>query len=403
MTYVNKKLFNILLAATILLFQACSSDDESGNDDIPALVSAEIGFTGNSQLAKDIIAAFEIDVDLDLLQYDMELYKVVYNTTYKGEQIQASGVVILPKTEDPVGMLSFQHGTILADSEAPSRLSSADGSTFFYASMASPGLIAVIPDYIGYAESGDVTHPYLIEEPYANAVIDNIKAAVELANDKGLNFNGDLYLAGYSEGGYATMVAHKAIEQQGIDGITLKASFPGAGIYNLTTTAAETQNTETLNNPEFYSFRLFAYYDHHDLGLELTDIWNEPYASRVSTLFDGSKTGPEAAEQLNANVTELLASDYINSIETDSKYEAYRNAEIENNVLDWTPTVRMYLSHGDADLVVPYQATVDAYNYFIDNGVSPNLVTFETYEGLDHGPAVAPYLEDVFNVLADEL
>ncbi len=396
-----KKTKLLYLALLLLFLQGCSSDDEAPVDET-RLISSEIAMTATSELAKRVIEEFELNVDLNILQYDVELYEVVYKTTYKGAEIEASGVVVLPVTDQPVAMLSFQHGTILSDSEAPSLQNSASGSRLFHATMGSPGLIAVIPDYIGYAASGEFTHPYLIEEPYANAVLDNLKAAMELASEKGINFNGDLYLAGYSEGGYATMVAHKAMEQEGIDGVNLKASFPGAGIYNLTTTEEETKSTVTLNNPEFYSFRLYAYYDHHDLNLELTDFWNEPYASLMPSLFDGSKTGAEVRDFLNDTVSVLLSPGFIN-LESDSKYEGYLSAEVENGVLDWVPTKRMYLSHGDADLVVPYEASVEAYNYFITNGASTEVVTFKTYEGLDHGPAVSPYLEDVFNTLADEL
>ena len=126
----TKNVLLILLITSLTLFYSCSSDNDSDEMmvDESALVSSEIGFTGSSALAQDIISAFGLDVDLDVLQYDMELYKVVYKTTYQGEEIEASGVVVLPKTEDEVSMLSFQHGTILADSEAPSTQSSSSSS-----------------------------------------------------------------------------------------------------------------------------------------------------------------------------------------------------------------------------------------------------------------------------------
>lgn len=186
-------------------------------------------------------SAFELQLMLDLsgydlptsaIQYDVDIYKVTYRTIYKGTEIVASGIVSLPDTDDPLPMISFQHGTIVAHNEAPSKQTSTE-TMFLYGAFASTGMIAVFPDYIGFGSSSDIFHPYYIEEYTASAIIDNLKAASELAKKKGRSFNQNLFLAGYSEGGYATMAAHKSIEQNGLSGFNLVASFPASGGYDV--------------------------------------------------------------------------------------------------------------------------------------------------------------------------
>ena len=131
-------------------------------------------------------------------------------------------------------MLSFHHGTITNRDDAPSNFSSSDYNSISYAAMASVGFIGVIPDYLGFGSSSSILHPYYVEDLTASSIVDMLKAAAEFAQQKNLQFNGKLFLAGYSEGGYATMAAHKAIESDGLDGFNLIASFPGAGAYDLT-------------------------------------------------------------------------------------------------------------------------------------------------------------------------
>src|SRR4029078_9011448 len=127
---------------------------------------------------------------------------------------------------------SFQHGTIAAHSQAPSVLPLNSSELILYAALASPGFITDAPDFIGFGSSSNVMHPYYVQDLTASAVIDMLKAAKELAREKGITFNSKLFLSGYSQGGYATMATHKAIEKNGLDGYDLIASFPSSGGYD---------------------------------------------------------------------------------------------------------------------------------------------------------------------------
>ncbi|MEO2084880.1 MAG: hypothetical protein ABGW65_05085, partial [Marinoscillum sp.] len=45
------------------------------------------------------------------IDYGVSLYSITYNTTYKGENIKASGLVAFPETNNAVPILNFNHGT----------------------------------------------------------------------------------------------------------------------------------------------------------------------------------------------------------------------------------------------------------------------------------------------------
>ena len=197
------------------------------------LVEATLLNSSSAAEVKFLAQLSGLALDIDEFVYDVDVYKVTYRTSYGGSSLIASGLIALPKTTVAVGMLSFQHGTIVRQNEAPSNLSATDPNTLLYGALASSGFIGVIPDYLGFGASSAILHPYYVEEYTASAVVDMLRAARELAEQKAVQFNERLFLAGYSEGGYATMAAHKAIEANGLDGFDLIASFAGAGAYDI--------------------------------------------------------------------------------------------------------------------------------------------------------------------------
>ena len=154
----------------------------------------------------------------------------------KGKTVQASGLVSVP--DKPAGakspVLSYQHGTIFRDAEAPSNNAVASEISVV---MASLGYIVLAPDYVGYGVSKGVPHPYLQAAPMAASVIDFLTAAKTWRQQTGVYDNQQLFLTGYSEGGYATMAAHRALQAGNLPHLQqLRMVVPGAGPYNVQAT-----------------------------------------------------------------------------------------------------------------------------------------------------------------------
>ena len=82
-------------------------------------------------------------------RYGVTSYRIEYLTSdAKGKTVQASGLVSVP--DKPAGakspVLSYQHGTIFRDAEAPSNNAVASEISVV---MASLGYIVLAPDYVG--------------------------------------------------------------------------------------------------------------------------------------------------------------------------------------------------------------------------------------------------------------
>lgn len=386
---LNKLLFLFLFGSLII---SCKDEDIKPEPEV--LLTYESQFSRSASELRTFINASGLKLPVAELQYDVELYKITYTTSYKGMEIIASGLVILPVTTNSVGMVSFQHGTIAAHSQAPSALALNSTELVLYTALSSPGLITVVPDFIGFGSSTSILHPYYVKDVTASSIMDMLIAAKELAIEKGIVFNGKLFLAGYSQGGYATMVTHEAIEKNGLPGFELTASFPSSGGYDVKAMQEYFFGLTTYHEPFYLAFVAQAYKTTLDWTQPLSDYFQAPYAARIPDLLNGSKTSSQINAELTIIIADFVTPDLLANIDTDPKYLHVVNAFRDNSVVSWIPTTKMYMYHGDADITVPYSNSVTAYNKLIANGASTSIVTLTALPGATHGTGVVPYIED---------
>ena len=384
---------SFFLLTFLVFIYACSDNKEPENpNDQPVLVSADLVYTTTASQVQLLANYSSLGIDANEFQYDIEIYKVIYKTAYNESTINASGLIVLPKTTQEVGMLSFQHGTLINRNDAPSNFST-DENTLLYGAIGSAGFIGVIPDYLGFGSSSSILHPYYVEDLTASSITDMLRAAKELAQQKGISFSRKLFLAGYSEGGYATMAAHKAIEENNLEGFDLIASFPGAGAYYLKGAQEYIFDLQQYDNPHYLAYIARAYQLEYDQDNLLTDFFKEPYSTRIPSLFDGQKGADAIDAQLTSTLTDLIQPNILNNIDTDQKYAYLRTAFSENSLTDWTPRTKMFMYHGLSDETVPHQNSVDTYNKLLNNGASTNTISLTSLEGT-HSTAIEPYIAD---------
>ena len=330
----------------------------------------------------------------EYLQYDISLYTITYNTTYKGQNIKASGLIAFPDTDQGMPILNFNHGTTSLHADAPTE----DLIQYsFFSNAASAGYIFVIPDYLGFGISDNIVHPYYRSDITGQTIVDMIKAAKELALIEGYNFNGDVFLSGYSEGGFATMSAHYNMEKNNYSGLNLVASAPASGGYDITGMLDYFISKETYHVPYYIAYVAMGYKTSYDWSLPLSSIFNEPYASIIPEYFNGKYSGYEINSVLSDDMSELLTSNFINNIYTDADLKIIVDAFEENNLDQWVPKNKMIMYHGTDDITVPYQNSVDTYNSFISLGADKNIVEFIDLIGENHSSGSLPYIVSLFD------
>lgn len=328
---------------------------------------------------------------------DIEIYKVSYSTIdTKEKSTTLTGIVAIPKGSLKAPILSYQHGTIHTKTDAPSMLSD---NTKILASLSSTnGFITVMSDYLGYNtidEAENSLHPYHLKTPTLSATLDLLRATKEFLAKKEIEFNNQLFLMGYSEGGYATMALDNELSTN--DEFNVTASTPMAGAYDLNYTSNYFINLDTPHpNPIYFPFVVLAYNNYYGFSDTPKDFFNEEYKSVVD-VFDNleSYSWDEINSMLNPIIKEMFDLEA-----NDGSYKEFEDelnkVYVENSVYDYTPEgkVRLYHCKGDED--VPYKNTTIAYESLKDRG-EVELVEIENFENLNHNNCVVPSLSSAFN------
>ena len=392
---MTMRILRVLIAVSLLSgLNSCDEDHAPVKKPLALVDKVELGSYTAQQLAQ-LVAVSGVNISTAIVKYDVKVYKVTYRTEFKGGQVTASGIVVLPQTSDPLSMVSVQHGTIIAHDDAPSVQPLLSQDIVLYSALGSTGLITVIPDYLGFGSSSSIVHPYYVEDLAASSVIDDLKAAADLASSESIDFNKKLFLVGYSEGGYVTMAVHKYLDENDVPDFNLIASFPAAGGYDVKNMQELLFDQQTYSNPFYIAYVAYAYKNTFDWTQPLSDWFSEPYASAVPGLFDGELNGTQINAALTDTIPRLMNDDLLANIDVDSKYDYMVEAFRENSLTDWVPLTPMYMYHGDADITVPYKNSQSAYDQLLDNGASMDVLHFITLPGADHGSGLEPYIEDV--------
>ncbi|WP_456399751.1 alpha/beta hydrolase family protein [Persephonella sp.] len=422
----KKLLLSGFVLFSFLFYVSCDNDTYIPIDKVLIDVQ-EIG-----SLDSKAVEAFLKNAKIDTTNktiFGLKAYRITY-WTYDDNfnKVKASGLFVIPDTSvlDPklqslysFPMVSDQHGTIFLDSDAPSNAFTNDlkaiagggvpSSLTFTTVLPYTGLLGfatVMPDYIGYGESKDHYHPYMLENSLSNAVIDMIRASIEFAERENIPMKREVYLAGYSEGGYATMAAAKKYEKI-YKYFKVKGVVPMAGVYNLEKMGLGLTTASELIYPPFLAYMIYAYSETYK-SISLSDLVHDVFVSQIPPLFDKTKDGNTIYGTLFALagktpgsdkflITDLFKPEALTKFTTDETFP-FRKALRDNSVEDWTPTVKMLFIHCGGDNVLPQLLAYETYQKFLNQGakdiefidpekVYPNLVD---PDGWNHSEC-APY------------
>ena len=325
------------------------------------------------------------------INYDVDFYRLVYNTTYKGAQVKASGILAIPRnTGTPPSLVSAQHGTIFRDTDAPSNFPAAFSG---FEVCAAAGFITVIPDYIGYGVSKDIVHPYYDQQYSGTAVVDMIKAARYYLTSQKTAFRDKLFLVGYSEGGYVTMAAQKEIETHPEHHLTLSAAAEGAGGYDLNGMLSAIATTSSYSNPAYLALIMQSYNTTYGWNRPYTDFFQAPYAGKIAGLLDGSKDGGQINTELTASPATLFNPQFLSALSGGTGETAFKQALVSNSFLSWVPKSPTRLYHGTADVTVFYQTSVTTYKQFQASGAAS--VELIPIPNGTHGTSIQPMMLSV--------
>lgn len=321
----------------------------------------------------------------------VEIYKLTYNTVdVMGNPTIASGAVYVPQTDsDTLPLLSNQHGTVMDYRKVPSRRSE-DLAGYFFAAT---GYVTVMADYLGLGDNPGI-HPYIHWESEATASIDMIRAAREFLNNSlGIWDNNQLFIAGYSQGGHATMALHKYIHMHDLkEEFNIIASAPMAGPYYL----SGDQMDMILNEDSSYYKSEFLPYIIASYNLVYGNLFSD-YAQYYDPPYDSIIAAWDASGIYFENVSKGFLPDTYYDFMQDSVLDNIREnpdhpvnvALRKNDLHNWAPQEPVRMLYCEMDSMVFPQNSRTALDTMTALG-APDVKAINVYSLGDHGSCVVP-------------
>jgi len=420
-----------LLALTmVVLVTACGTDGNTGANGVEDGSSQFVGATVlkdmNDSYMLNVLKAVDINAT-NAFGYEnafgYKSVKITYNTVGQDDKpVVASGLLVIPTISEKykaslasigksysVSMICDNHGTIFTNAEAPTNVEQTTFYPLAVSMSAYAGFAGIYPDYIGYGDSNDVTHPYILKKASARSAVDMIKASIKYMEENGVILNHQLYISGYSEGGYNAMALAQSVENGTIQTVNLMGVAPMAGPYNVEDMAnIELNASKRMVIPAFLADLGYSY-SHYYSDVNLSDI-AVPSLGEFQLAFNGSNdTVPIhiilglGAVDANGTVTDYgFYTHTTNELFKDSFISDYQNNQnnvmrqkfVENNLDNWTPKSKMNFIQCVNDEIIPFSESNNTYNKFKANGADVTLTpltaetnTTDIFAHVNCGPA----------------
>lgn len=309
----------------------------------------------------------------------VKVFKISYRTVDPfNNPVTASGALVVPDGLTAAApLLSSQHATRAMEDAVASVLPPWGFDDLEGLLFASDGYVTVLPDYLGYGDSAQMFHPYLHADSYSAVVVDLLRAVKNFCRAQNIPLNGELFLEGYSEGGYATMALHKAIEEKYSTEFTVTASAPMAGPYDLSGTLQGILQQASSDSLFFAAPAFWAYDKAYALD-SLDRIFAPAYAGQMDTLFDGTQDEVTIAASLTNVTADLFQGSFLQG------YLGAGEAQLKeliaaNDLYNWKPTAPVKMIHCVSDEIVPFANSQKAYGSFLSLGAQNVSLDARTY------------------------
>lgn len=332
-----------------------------------------------------------------LVDYDINLYKIRYKTLDLHNQLDtASGLLVLPQV--PAGtslpLVVYGHGTTSGPTDVPSQLRGGFEVAMAYAGF---GFATVAPDYLGLGDSRGF-HPYIHAATEASASLDMLFASFEYLEFNGPNFDPKyLFLAGYSQGGHASMALHKEIDDFWSIIIPVTAATHMSGPYSISGVMRDrVLSNDSYGFPSYIAYICLSYNEVYNIYADLREVFKEPYATSVESFYNGNITlsalNSQLLADLNAGGSTVVKRMFHDSIisELENNLDHPLNLALQaNDTYNFAPEspTRLYYCGGDQQVAPRNSIIADSVMNALG---ATDTEALNLNPNFDHGPCVFP-------------
>ncbi|MFN8323326.1 MAG: lipase family protein [Chitinophagales bacterium] len=287
-------------------------------------------------------------------KYDVDIYDVTYKSCwFDSTCILASGLVFVPKGLDtPMPEVVYHHGTRVEKG----RRKNITGEDYLCLGMAVDGYLVLQPDYIGLGY-GDKFHLYQQYKSLGQASVDFIYAARELSDSLKFSINQQLFLTGYSEGGYAAVAANKLIQESYPD-LKVTATAGNSGAYDMAGVQSEVM-FKKYSRGHYLPYLLRGLNEIYHIVPDINTIYKPPYDTLIPQVFDGKHTFKEIDAYMPEVPKDMIRDTFVNLFLSDPNFPLHKALD-DNSLCFWKPENPIQLCYCKADEQVNYRNSIVA-------------------------------------------
>lgn len=357
------------------------------------VVSYELLNTYSVTQIDSIITDFGVPGGIITAEYGVDVYRVLYKTPYKtpGNLVTASGAVVVPKnTTCDVPLTVYFHGTSARRTAVPSYGSS---ELLLGIIFAGTGNIVALPDYLGMGDcdSSVIINPYIHRESQGSNGVNMIRSARNFIEDTlGINDNGQLFLFGYSQGGFVTVATLKMIEDFHQAEMPVTAAAPMSGPYDLIDAQVELIASDSVYpTPGYLPYIILGYQSiYGTLYDSIQQIFKSPYDTLIPPLFYGKQTSIGQINNLVTPVPKHMIQDSVVDAFTNDTSHFLRLLLAESHLLDWAPQTPVNLIGCNGDDQVTFENSINAYQSWLANGSDSAKIQLTDLGNFTHGGCI---------------
>lgn len=309
----------------------------------------------------------------------------------------------------PKDLCLLEHFTVTADSECPS-------VGYPFEMFSAGNNLTVMPDYLGYAESGDMVHPYMIHDLCAANSIDALPAAMKIfghLSEKDLSKGWSLTVKGASQGGGNALAVHKKMDTDPAlaDKWNFKGSYCAAGPYSPSLTVEKYLEAGKTDSPVLFTLTLSSMHHAYPeiFGRFAEDrIYSAKYMAAKDQIDAAFRSREKNVSQMNSMLMKFLKdysdssvgagqvalSDILSEEILDRNSEVfkalYQCLQANDLTVGWAPVRPIRLYYSTADTTVPYENAIAVSEAFGDDDV-----TLEKGMGVNHTMCCALWMLNV--------
>jgi hypothetical protein len=338
--------FLLLLLAFAFFLNSFALDNPSGHK----IVSFKLWKTFTKEEMTERMKKNHVPKSLLNPKYDVDIYDVQYvSHWHDGSEILASGLYFVPHgLNAPMPQVAYHHGTRVQKG----REDKIDGESYICLGLAVDGYLVLKPDYIGLGY-GEKFHLYQQYKSLGQATVDFLYAARELNDSLGIKTNKQLFLTGYSEGGYAAIAANKLIQEKYSKDFTVTAAAGNSGAYDMGGVQSEVM-FKKYSNPHYLPYILKGFNEVYKIVPDINNIYKAPYDSIIAKAFDGSRKLKDIDKSLPEIPKDMVRDTFVELFKNDPNF-GMRKALEDNSLCNWKPENPVQLCYCNADEQVNYR------------------------------------------------